>query len=345
MVRPGRGRAPAPPGGEGPVALQGLDGAGLAGAVRAEQGEHLAAVGDEGEPVDGHGGAVADDHPVALHRGRRRASGAVRRGPRVVTLPLCRHDRYPTGPRRHRRGQGRPGLAGVDPSEVARAGRARCRPPGPRWGHGTRRAPPSRPSPNRWVRPAGRRRAPAERLADDSRAAGRPERGAERGRRGGPGLRCARHSSTCPTSEPDAADGGRPGRQRGRPDLARQDPVLHRRPAGPPLGDRRRTRPAGHGAWRRAVRPDVPPLPGVRRPSPPGPDLVRPRQPRRRIRGGPPAHPGATATMVPPATSPSSRRRRTTSSGTTCGRSRPWRCLSPRCGVATSWKRLTCRSS
>ena len=47
------------------VALEDLDGAGLAGTVRTEQRHHLAGLSRKGQPVDGDGVAVADDHLVA----------------------------------------------------------------------------------------------------------------------------------------------------------------------------------------------------------------------------------------------------------------------------------------
>ena len=58
------------------VALQGLDGAGLAGAVGTEQRHHLAGVGHEREVVDGQGVAVTNDDPAAVD-GRRSEHGAV----------------------------------------------------------------------------------------------------------------------------------------------------------------------------------------------------------------------------------------------------------------------------
>ena len=62
----------------------------------------------EGEPVDGHGRRRSGRPGPSQTDGRgvRRAGRCERRGrrrPRVVTLPLCPHDRHPAGARRHRR--------------------------------------------------------------------------------------------------------------------------------------------------------------------------------------------------------------------------------------------------
>ena len=55
-----------------PVALDGLDGAGLAGAVAPEQGDHLTGVRLQVHAVDRHDLAVAHDEPADVKRGLAR---------------------------------------------------------------------------------------------------------------------------------------------------------------------------------------------------------------------------------------------------------------------------------
>ena len=60
-----------------PIALEGFDGARLAGAVGAEQRHHLTGMPDEGQPVDSQGWAIADDD-VFAHDGRGDGRGGSR---------------------------------------------------------------------------------------------------------------------------------------------------------------------------------------------------------------------------------------------------------------------------
>ena len=132
--------------------------------------------------------------------------------------------------------------------------------------------------------------------------------------------------------------------QRGGPELARTPARLHRGPAGPPLGDRLGAVHPGHGAGGQALGVDVPPLPGLRCPAAAGADLLRPRQPRRRIRRGPATHHGAHRNHGVDRTSPEVRggclpHRTRRSLGHPDGRGALW----PRCGGATSSTGRTCR--
>ena len=294
--------------------------------------------------------AVADDHAVALDgrgaaRPRARRRRVCRRGPRVVTLPLCRHDRYPTGPRRHRRGARPHWPAGGSTPPRSTVWPRSTWPPGPRSARATRSGPRSRRCPSRWARPGGPGDAAlAERLADESRVAG--DRGARAQRRWPrrPRTRCARPCCTSPTCRPRT-----PPTATGEADnvVARTWPEVAPAYGGAQrvphwdIGDR--AGPARHGAGRQAVRLDVPALPGLRGPAAAGPHARSPstatptssRRSDRRPWCSPPP-------WSRPGTCRSSRRRPTTSSGTTCGPSRRPRCPSPRCGGATSWRRPTC---
>ena len=141
-----------------PVALEGLDRARLAGAVRAEQGDDLTRAPGEGQPVDGQGVAVADDHVLADHRRRWcRIGRVVHGGSRYRCL---RHDRYPQGERRPRIGEGRPGPPRGGPGRGRPARRARRE--GALGHRSAGRAPGSGQSPLQTGRgsPSGRRRPP-----------------------------------------------------------------------------------------------------------------------------------------------------------------------------------------
>src|SRR5579875_3745219 len=65
------------------AALQHLDGAGLAGPVRPEDGDHLPGLDDQVEAIDRHGGAVADDQAADLDGGH--VAGRYRVGEAAVT--------------------------------------------------------------------------------------------------------------------------------------------------------------------------------------------------------------------------------------------------------------------
>ncbi len=88
-------------GGRTPVALEGLDGARLACAVRTEQGHDLTGVGGERQVVDGERVAVADDQLLTVHGCGRRSGRRSRRVDGVLhgrSRYRCRrHDRYPAG--------------------------------------------------------------------------------------------------------------------------------------------------------------------------------------------------------------------------------------------------------
>ena len=191
-------------------------------------------------------------------------------------------------------GEGRPRPTGSGSGRGRPSGRARRGGPEPPSAAGTSSGPRSSPSPDRWVRPGGPgMSAAAEELAARSRRSGDEERALSAVADAAQDE--VRQALLVPAQPPV---GRRPRRgrargQRGGPVVARPRARLHRGPAGPPLGDRRGSGPAGHGARGEALGIDVPALPRVRGPVAPGTDLVRPRQPRRRLRGGPAAHPGA----------------------------------------------------
>ena len=74
------------------VALEALDGRGLAGPVGSEEGEHLAGIGPERQPVDRGDRPVADDQLLTLD-GRAPGAGRGREGGvgrhTGCTLPLA----------------------------------------------------------------------------------------------------------------------------------------------------------------------------------------------------------------------------------------------------------------
>ena len=283
-----------------PVALERLDRAGLAGTVRAEEGDDLSRCTDERQAVDGHRLAVADHHLVTDDGGSGRGGHGRRLGvpERAVSVVhgwsryRCpRHDRYPTGERRQRVGAAGARASGCGPGGDRPPGRARCR--CPRRG-GTQGRAPVR---GEVALQAGGGGAPVGRRGGGRRAGGDlpcpRRRGAGTQRRGrvGTGLRPPGTPVHPQPPRPRRAGRRRPRGQRGGAGVSSRCPRLLGGTAGPPLGDRIGARPPGHGARGEAVRLDVPPLPGVRGPAAPGADLVRPRPTFGRVRGDPPTDP------------------------------------------------------
>ena len=167
---------------QGPVALESFHRARLAGAVGAKKGEDLAPVGVERQAVDGQCAAVADDDVVALDRrgavGCRPSGwvcgvGVVHGSPRyrcaeMIDIRLVRDDIDAVTAALARRG--------VDPGEVARLAELDV---GARTAVGARDE--VRAAVKALSKQVGEARragdvALAERLADDSRAAGDHER-------------------------------------------------------------------------------------------------------------------------------------------------------------------------
>ena len=240
------------------------------------------------EPVHGQGVAVADDHSVA-------DDGSADAGPEYVVgvvhewsrYRCARHDRYPAGARRPLLGEGGPGSPGGGsrrPRPIGRAG-----PGGPRRHRSPRPVPVRGEGPLQagGPGPQGRRRDPGRTTDRSQPPVG--GRGADTQFGGGVGSTSGARGPAL-SAQPPGRRGPRrrrPRGQRGGPDLARPSVHLHPGPAGAPLGDRRRAGPVGHGAWGETVRFDVPPLPGHGGPADPGADRLRPRPPRRRLRGDP----------------------------------------------------------
>ena len=253
-------------------------------------------------PVDGQRGAVADDQAVALDgrtrpapvagpRRRRRAGsvGVVHGSSRyrcadMIDIRLVRDDIDAVKAALARRG--------VDPAEVDRLAALDA---GARTavGHPGRGAGQGQGAVQAGGRgPQGRRRRPG-------RGAGRREPG--RGRRGARAQHAGRgRPGGGPPGPPlPAQPAGRRRPRRRRPRRQRRGPQLARG-RRPPTRDAQRVPHWEIGAelglldmerGGQAVRVDVPPLPGLRRPAAPGPHLLRPRQPRRRVRGDPARRP------------------------------------------------------
>ena len=303
---PGRGRGPAPgppPGGGSPR-----------GSRRWRSSRHRS---DRGGPAPRPAEAwsdspstavaapVADDQLLDLDRRRRPPgrSGLVGRAGIGLhaTVGAAMID-IRAGPRRPGCGEGRARPAGASTrprsTGCAALDAAHRRRPGPA-GVAAGRGEGDLPAGGRGPQGRGRCDAPSE-LAGREPSARASERTAAVDGRRRRASRSAGRCSTCPTCPSDEApDGAGPednvvvrewwpgGRRRaGGPVPAEHQRVPHWE-VGETLGllDMARGRPAG--------RLDVPPLPGCRGPAAAGAHLVRPRPPRRRLRGDPPAHPGA----------------------------------------------------
>ena len=279
--RPRRGAA---------VALEGLDRRRLARPVGPEQGEHLPALRPQRQSVDGDTSRRSARRDRGIRR--RPSAPADSRGEATV----AHHDRHPPGQGATLRAVRPPWPAGASipvrgasacwtptprpagDGKARRAAARRSRSCRARWAkHGapaTRRVPPSWPSA---AAPWARRRSALDAEADAAQAEVRElllVLAQPAGRRG------ARRRATARTTRG----------ARGGPTTARRYADAS---AGAALGRGHRARPPRPRTGRQAVGVDVPALPRRRGPADPGAHRLRPRPPRRRLRGDPAPHAGA----------------------------------------------------